>query len=353
MNNTESNLTLSPWPHRLAVLLCATTFPLLFVGAMVTTRQAGMAVPDWPNTFGYNMFLYPLSSWFAAPWNVFVEHGHRLFGALVGMLAIALVITLWFRDHRAWVGALGLVTLILIISQGVLGGMRVRENNPTLAQIHGCVAPLVFATIVALCVFTSRLWREAEPGSENRVSRRIQVLALSTTLLAYVQMVVGSELRHIAPDASTDRFRAAVWFHLLLAAAVAIHVVMLWIRVIRFPEKVVAMRRPAMLLLAVVIGQIGLGCASWLLKYGWPAGIPAPQAWVAGWTNTAGTLSQSLVITAHVATGSLVLGLSLMLALRSRRLLARRTATGILPVSSQTLHWRDASGTGIGSGVAQ
>lgn len=317
----ETSLTSSPWPHRLAVLLCAATFPLLFVGALVTTRQAGMSVPDWPNTFGYNMFLYPLSSWFAAPWNVFVEHGHRLFGASVGMLTIALVLALWLCDRRAWVGALGLFALVLVIGQGVLGGMRVRLNEQTLAQVHGCVGPLFFATTVALCVFTSRLWREAAPESENRIARRIHVLALSTTLLAYVQMIVGSELRHIAPDASTDRFRTAVWFHLLLAGAVAIHVVMLWIRVFRFPGRVTALRRPAMLLLLIVIAQIGLGCGSWLLKYGWPTIIPVPNSWVAGWTNTAGTLSQSLVITAHVATGSLVLGISLMLALRALRLL--------------------------------
>jgi len=331
---TTPNPITNPWPHRLAVLLCVATFPLLFVGAMVTTRQAGMAVPDWPTTFGYNMFLYPLSSWFAAPWNVFVEHGHRLFGALVGMLTIALVLALWLRDDRHWLRALGLFALVLVIGQGVLGGMRVRLNEQLLAQVHGCVAPLFFATTVALCVFTSRLWRSADREAEPKTSRRIQVVALVLTVLAYAQLVIGSELRHIAADASTDRFRIAVWFHLLLAAGILVHAIMLWIRVMRLPEKISTLRRPAGMLAGIVLLQIALGGSTWLLKYGWPAGLPGTQP-MAGWTNTAGTLMPSLVVTAHVAIGSLVLGLSLMLALRSLRLLA--PLSGMVTLRRRTL----------------
>ena len=322
MNNTTANLPISPWPHRLAVLLCCATFPLLFVGAMVTTRKAGMAVPDWPNTFGHNMFLYPLASWFAAPWNVFVEHGHRLFGALVGMLTIALVVSLWLSERRTWVIGLGVIALALVIGQGILGGMRVRENSSVLAQIHGCVGPLFFATTVALCVFTSGLWQRTERPAVSSASRRLHVLALSTTFLAYAQMVVGSELRHITADASGDTFRTAVWFHLILAGAVAVHGLLLLIRILGLPERPAALRWPAVGLVVLVGCQIGLGCFTWLLKYGWPAGIPAPRSLVAGWTNTAGTLAQSMIVTAHVAVGSLILGVSLLIALRSLRMLA-------------------------------
>ncbi len=80
----------SRWPHRVAVVLCCATFPLIWIGGLVTTHDAGMAVPDWPNTFGYNLFLYPYSEWFAAPWDLFIEHGHRLLAAAVGMLTIVL-----------------------------------------------------------------------------------------------------------------------------------------------------------------------------------------------------------------------------------------------------------------------
>ena len=87
----------SPWPHRWAVALACATFPLVWVGGLVTTTDAGMAVPDWPNTYGYNLFLYPWQTWLAGPWDIFVEHGHRLLGATVGMMTIGLLAVLW-RD---------------------------------------------------------------------------------------------------------------------------------------------------------------------------------------------------------------------------------------------------------------
>jgi cytochrome c oxidase assembly protein subunit 15 len=316
------------------VLLAVATFPLLFVGAMVTTRKAGMAVPDWPTTYGYNMFLYPLASWFAAPWNVFVEHGHRLFGALVGLLTIALLISLWLCERRPWVVKWGVMLLMLVIAQGVVGGKRVTENSTLLAQIHGCLGPLFFATVVAACVFTSRVWRRRQQPAESPLARRVQSLAWLTTLLAYAQLTVGSELRHIPADASPDTFRIAVWFHLLLATAVMVHCVLVFARVFRLPERMAPLRWPAAALLLLVVVQIGLGCATWLLKYGWPSGLPVPQSWMDGWTNVAGTFVQSVIITAHVAVGSLIVGVSLVAALFAHRLLAPAAvpARGARPV---------------------
>ena len=81
----------SRWPYRLAVLLAAATFPLISVGGLVTSYDAGMAVPDWPNTYGYNLLLYPWTTWLFGPWDLFLEHGHRLLGVLVGLLAMGLV----------------------------------------------------------------------------------------------------------------------------------------------------------------------------------------------------------------------------------------------------------------------
>src|SRR6187401_2379732 len=90
----------SPWPHRLAVALALITFPLIWVGGLVTTYDAGMAVPDWPNTFGYNLLLYPWQTWLGGPWDLFIEHGHRLLGMAAGLLAIALVATTIYVDRR-------------------------------------------------------------------------------------------------------------------------------------------------------------------------------------------------------------------------------------------------------------
>src|SRR5436190_10251632 len=148
----------SPRPHRLAVVLACATFPLVWVGGLVTTTDSGMAVPDWPNTYGYNLFLYPWQTWLLGPWDLFIEHGHRLLASAVGMLTIGLLILLWRTETRRWMKGLGFAALGLVIFQGVLGGLRVLLDERTLAMLHGCTGPLFFALTVALVVFTSRTW---------------------------------------------------------------------------------------------------------------------------------------------------------------------------------------------------
>src|SRR5499433_4379383 len=112
----------SVWPHRLAVVLACATLPLLFIGGLVTSKGAGLAVPDWPTTFGYNMFLYP---WAKMVGNIFYEHSHRLVASVVGLLTIALALTFWFQEKRTWLRWLGAAALMLVIAQGTIGGLRV------------------------------------------------------------------------------------------------------------------------------------------------------------------------------------------------------------------------------------
>ena len=153
-------------PHAVAVVAAVFTWPLIFVGGLVTTYRVGMAVPDWPTTFGMNMFLFRF--WEAA-WGVFIEHGHRLYGAAVGLAT--LILAVWFvaADRRASMKALGVLALLAVIGQGVLGGYRVRLNSTTLAAVHGATAQAFFALMVALCVLTGRGWsdplRDAWPTS--------------------------------------------------------------------------------------------------------------------------------------------------------------------------------------------
>src|SRR5215510_3014597 len=109
----------SPWPHRLSVALALVTFPLIWVGGLVTTYDAGMAVPDWPGTYGYNLLLYPWQSWLAAPWDLFIEHGHRLLGATAGVVAIGLVTTSLVSDQHRWLRWAACGALALVIAQGV------------------------------------------------------------------------------------------------------------------------------------------------------------------------------------------------------------------------------------------
>jgi cytochrome c oxidase assembly protein subunit 15 len=314
----------SNWPHRLAVLLVCATFPLIWVGGLVTTTKAGMAVPDWPNTYGYNLFLYPLSTWLLGPWDLFIEHGHRLLGALVGAITISVVVAVWKNDNRPWLRVFSILALLAVIGQGVLGGMRVLLDERTLAKIHGCTGPAFFAMAVALAVVTSRWWRETSVAIAGRISLASRGsyarLAMLTTLLAYVQLVLGAQVRHVAVGATPLEFQIAVYFHLFMAAVLVVQIIFLATTLLcgkLRQEK--AILRPTLWLGGLIGLQILLGAATWVAKYAWP-GFLANQAWTAHYTISAGSLLQASIVTAHVATGSLILVNSLVLALRLGRL---------------------------------
>src|SRR5688572_8610356 len=143
---------ISLWPQRLTVLLALITFPLIWVGGLVTTYDAGMAVPDWPGTYGYNLFRYPWQTWLGGPWDLFIEHGHRLLGASAGIVAIALVAAVWLTGAPRVILLLSLGALGLVIFQGALGGARVLFDERMLALVHACVGPLFFAYLAVLAV---------------------------------------------------------------------------------------------------------------------------------------------------------------------------------------------------------
>lgn len=304
-------------PHRLAVALVCATFPLIWVGGLVTTHKAGMSVPDWPNTYGYNLFLYPWTTWLLGPFDILIEHGHRLLGAFVGMLTIGLLVAVWRHDDRAWMRAAGVFALLLVIAQGVLGGMRVELERQTLARLHGCVGPLFFCTTVALAVFTSRAWRQptGQPWAGGGAIVRV---AAVTLLLAYSQLVLGAHIRHVAPGANVWTFRVYVLFHLLVAGLLCGHVAWLAALVWRRSERAVRLTWPAALLAGLLLAQVALGCTTWVFKYNWPGWIGDP-AWARGLLLVAQDYAQAWITTAHVAAGSLILALTLVLLLRTAR----------------------------------
>jgi cytochrome c oxidase assembly protein subunit 15 len=319
MGDISQNLR-SPWPHRLAVVLACATFPL-WVGGLVTTTDAGMAVPDWPNTYGYNMFLYPWQSWLAGPWDLFVEHGHRLLASAVGMLTIGLLIVLWRCEPRVWVRRLGMVALVLVIFQGVLGGMRVLLDERTLAMLHGCTGPLFFALTVALAVVTSGAWLAGDAPLVSRQSGQVRRLAVVIAILFYLQLVFGALLRHMPIDSQPATFALAVRFHLLLAGVLVLHVAMLAWLVARHCRSIRPMFRLTMALAGLLIVQLLLGVSTWIIKFSVPV-------WAEGWlpgndfANTAGGWLQTHIVTGHVAVGSLLLGTSVATALLAVRRLA-------------------------------
>jgi cytochrome c oxidase assembly protein subunit 15 len=302
-----------------------------------------MAVPDWPTTYGYNMFLYPWTTWIAGPFDLFIEHGHRLLGSLVGMITIALLVAIWRIDNRRWIKWLSVVALFAVILQGSLGGMRVVFDQVTLAKIHGCVGPLFFALTVALAVFTSPWWRERNVSAESSSSsRRVQRLAGMTVLMAYIQLVLGAQLRHLPVGVSPSEFRVAVVLHIIFALFVTGHVIAVTARVLRMPKPERKLTRPAVGLAIVVGVQLLLGLGTWISKYGWPRFLfpesLAPESWLAEYTVHAQAFWPAMITTAHVATGSLIIALALLITLRSLRLYGwSASATTSMPLARRAL----------------
>ena len=148
----------NPWVHRVALLTACATFPLIFMGGLVTSHQAGMSVPDWPNSYGYNMFLFPPRLWIGG---ILYEHTHRLMGTVVGMLSIVLTIVAWKTEPRRWVRWLATGVLAAVILQGVLGGLRVVLVKLDLAIVHACFAQAFFCLTALVCVVTSKWWQSA------------------------------------------------------------------------------------------------------------------------------------------------------------------------------------------------
>jgi heme a synthase len=283
----------SPWPHRIAVILACATFPLLFIGGLVTSLGVGLAVPDWPTTFGYNMFLYPWSKMIGG---IFYEHSHRLVASTVGLLTIGLALTFWLYEQRRWLCWLGFVALGLVIVQGVLGGLRVVLLQSTLAMMHACLAQAFFALTVSLALFTSAEWR-GPVGAVIADGGRLRRLAAATTVLIYLQIVFGAVLRH-----SGERLDA----HLVIAALVSLHVFLLGRRIGRDHSQQLELARPARQLGALLVLQLALGLLSYFAKFvallRWPF-----QAVV-------------LLTTTHLIVGALMFALALVITLRVYRL---------------------------------
>ncbi len=159
-----------------AVLNAVATFLLIGLGGLVTSHEAGMSVPDWPTSYGYNMFPFPIKDWVGG---IFYEHSHRLLASAVGLLTTILAVWLWLKDPRKWMHWLGIAAFLLVIVQGILGGLRVRLNMDSLGIPHGAIAQIFLVLTCAIALFTSRWWRNSADGKTNcRSARPAQPCAL-------------------------------------------------------------------------------------------------------------------------------------------------------------------------------
>jgi cytochrome c oxidase assembly protein subunit 15 len=292
-------ISYSPWLHRVAWITAGATFPLIVIGGVVTSTESGLAVPDWPTTFGYNMFLYPLSEMVGG---ILYEHSHRLMGSLVGLLTIILLVMLLVRDSRKWIKWLGVAAFVGVSVQGVLGGLRVTELNLNLAIVHACLAQAFFALLCGICWFTSRDWIENQDQSEritdNVSAKKLQRLSLITTCLIYVQLIFGAILRHTG-----NRLDA----HLLFAFLVTLHIFLLIRRFFSMNESTQKIGQSLpLLLLGLLAVQLILGLGAYITK------LTAVGA-------TASALLTDIVTTAHVAVGALMLVSSFVMTLKIYR----------------------------------
>ncbi|MFU7560800.1 COX15/CtaA family protein [Roseiconus sp. JC912] len=330
----------SPWLHRLCVLAVCLVWPLIWVGGLVTTYDAGMAVPDWPGTYGYNLFLYPISTWMFGPFDLFIEHGHRLLGAVVGFVSIAIVIAAFRREQRSWVRGLAVAILLAVISQGALGGVRVLLSDRTIAMIHGCFGPVVF---VMCCIAASvtgprwntRLYRESHWSGGRKLGWFVVLVGGLAVLFSYTQLALGAQIRHVQPWTTPRMFTLLVATHITSAFVLWALTPVLWLLVRRCGD--LTLSRLSGWLIWFVGVQILLGTGTWIVNYGWPtvlAFLPVGQGFL---VQSKGFID-SIIVTAHVAFGSLILATSAVVLLQvfRQRNLAKASSSETLSDVNQS-----------------
>lgn len=277
--------------HRFAVFTTACTFLLLMAGALVTSNDAGLAVPDWPLSYG--SLTPPMIG------GIFYEHGHRMIATLVGILTIILALWIWRADPRPWMRRLGWAALGLIIAQGLLGGLTVKFLlPPPISMAHATLAQLFFITIFSIAVFTGDWWSSAQPELADTGSPRLTLIASLATASIILQTALGAGFRHGAFGISPH-----------LAGAVLVLGMVVWVgRTARIRFREIKPFRKAVALLHSFFGlQLLLGLAAyWAVLRARNAPQPLP-------------LYITLTV-AHVLGGALTLAASALLLLRSYRI---------------------------------
>ena len=290
--------------HLFAAFVAAATALLIFAGGLVTSTESGLSVPDWPTTYGWFMFTFPLDKMVGG---IRYEHSHRLIASVVGFLILVLAVWLWRAEPRRWVRRLGYVALGAVVTQGILGGITVLWFLPDPISIaHAGLAQLVFCLTLSIALATSPGWHRGYSVDD----RTLRVTALVTTVVTYVQILVGATMRHTGAGLAIPDFPFA--FGRLVppawSAPIAIHyahrvgALVVTVLVLATAGHILyhhrtrgELRRPALLLLAMLSVQLTLGALTVL------------------------TGKQYVVNSLHVVAGAVVLGTSLVLTLRAHR----------------------------------
>jgi cytochrome c oxidase assembly protein subunit 15 len=292
--------------HRFAKFVAGCTVLLVLAGSLVTSTDSGLSVPDWPTTYGWNMFTFPPSKWVGG---ILYEHGHRLIASSVGFLTIILAVWLWTSEPRRWMKWLGVGALGAVVAQGVLGGLTVMFFLPAaISTAHAGLAEIFFCLTVAIALFTSPRWIAAYGGRVVDDSR-LRRFATTTTVLIYCQIIIGATMRHTGAGLAIPDF-PLMFGHLWPThwdAKIAVHfahragALLVLISILATASAVFRrtslgeLRRPAALLVLLVAVQITLGALTVLSRR---------DVWINSF---------------HVVCGALVLTTSLVLTLRTWR----------------------------------
>jgi cytochrome c oxidase assembly protein subunit 15 len=285
--------------HRFTIFLCSCTFLLIVAGALVTSNDAGLAVPDWPTSFGSFYKIPPMVG------GIKYEHGHRMLAEFVGLLTIILAVWTQRKDSRSWMRKLGWFMLVLVIIQGVLGGLTVKMLLPWyVSTAHAMVAQTFFSLTLLMIIFSGRRWIESEHTialQADASALSFRTMAILATLSVYMQLFLGGAFRH-----------GGMHFLPHLIGAGIATIILLWtsIRgVVNFPV-IKPIRGASIAIIALVVLQLILGFGAYITRVEWGKDAVQPQG------------SMVATTVAHVAVGALLLAHCFLLMVQSFRYLS-------------------------------
>jgi heme a synthase len=307
-NTQDMAATYNPGVHRFAIFVVLWTILLLIAGALVTSNDAALSVPDWPKSYG--TWTPPMLG------GVLYEDSHRKIAGVLGLLTVVLAIVIWVKEKRRWLRWFGVIAVLGVIVQALLGGQVVIQLlHYWLPVIHACFAQMVFAAVLSIAVFTSRWWVSEQPQLEDRGSLSVHTVALLNSIVIFFQVFLGAAFRHQ---------EMPIWPH--IAGALAVLATVIWIAAVlrrRFSESRELSRARSMLYAIFGVQFLfGLGAYWSRLR---TADAPQPMP-----------LMVTLTVT-HTVIGALVFAVSVFLVLLCYRVVPRRREVAAAAQSQVTV----------------
>jgi cytochrome c oxidase assembly protein subunit 15 len=307
-----SSYTYNAAHHRFTIFVAALAFLLIVAGGLVTSNNAGLAVPDWPTSFGH---LFKIPKMIGG---VKFEHGHRMIAEFVGLLTIIVAAWTWFVDKRRWMRLLTIGAVLGVIVQGVIGGIGVKMMLPPwVSSLHAAFGQTMFCTLAAIAVFTGRSWL-LEPKEKIARKEARPLLRHSWMLIGflYFQLILGAAFRHVwtkwGPSGSNHWpankiIHAFLYPHILNALLVTGLVLYVSLRTLTRHSSIPNLRRPASWMLYLLITQLVLGISAYVVRV------------IQGVNESQPTMSLVVVTVAHLAVGALILALAVVLTIQAYR----------------------------------